>query len=159
MDRGELSYPTHPVAGARGPGIGAGKRSHLTRNGSSRRGPQATARLSRTAAAELGGSKGKGWYPLKSFEYLAARRPIVAIGGTGADVVTELLNETKAGRSCPDVRATTEYLRALYQEYEQRGMVGYLGLDRSIGKYSYREMARQFAEVLDWVSGKAEIIC
>jgi hypothetical protein len=99
----------------------------------------------------------RGWYPLKSFEYLAARRPILAIGGTGDDVVSELLNETKAGRSCPDVGLIQEYLRELYLEYRHRGVVGYSGLDRCIAKYSYREMARHFSEALESVMSKPHI--
>jgi undecaprenyl pyrophosphate phosphatase UppP len=38
----------------------------------------------------------RGVYSGKVFEYLAAKRPILATGGTD-DVITELLNETNAG--------------------------------------------------------------
>jgi hypothetical protein len=73
---------------------------------------------------------------------------------SGAEVMTTLLKGTGAGRLCLDVRTIQEYLRELYQEYRERGVVGYSGLDRSIGKYSYREMARHFAEALELVMEK-----
>jgi hypothetical protein len=91
----------------------------------------------------------KGWYPLKIFEYLAAQRPILAIGGSGDDVVKELLDETKAGMYAPTVEDIKSILGELYAEYKHKGKIGYNGDIEEINKYSYREMARKFAEVLD----------
>lgn len=95
----------------------------------------------------------KGCYPLKTFEYLAAKRPILAIGGCGDDVVTDLLNETRSGRCCRDVDKIKDYLRKQYGEY-LTDTAAYLGIESQICKYSYREMARKFAEVLDRVTDK-----
>jgi len=94
----------------------------------------------------------KGCYPLKTFEYLAAKRPVLAIGGSGDDVVTDLLNETQAGRSCPDVDTIRQYLRESYREFQNSGTVGCSGNGSRILRYSYREMAAQFAEILDRVT-------
>lgn len=91
----------------------------------------------------------KGWYPLKVFEYLAAQRPVLAIGGSGDDVVRELLDETKAGMYAPSVEEIKSILRELYSEYKLKGKLSYNGDLEKINKYSYREMARKFAEALD----------
>ena len=91
----------------------------------------------------------KGWYPLKIFEYLAAQRPILAIGGSSDDVVKELLDETKAGMYSPSVEDVKSSLRELYSEYKQKDKIDYSGDLEKINKYSYREMARKFAEILD----------
>ena len=96
----------------------------------------------------------KGWYPLKVFEYLAAQRPILSIGGSGNDVITELLNETKSGMYGSTVEDIKDILRKLYSEYKLKGKVSYNGDIRKINKYSYREMARKFAEVLNQVTPK-----
>lgn len=96
----------------------------------------------------------KGWYPLKIFEYLAAQRPILAIGGSGDDVVKELLDETKAGMYAPTVEDIKSILGELYAEYKHKGKIGYNGDIEKINKYSYREMARKFAEVLDSILGR-----
>ncbi len=91
----------------------------------------------------------KGWYPLKVFEYLAAQRPVLAIGGSDNDVVRELLDETKAGMYAPTVEDIKSILKELYLEYKRNGKISYNGDMGKISKYSYREMARKFAEVLD----------
>jgi len=91
----------------------------------------------------------KGVYTLKIFEYLASRRPILATGGFGDDVIETLLNETKSGVYCGTVEDIKSALKVLYLEYKNSGTVTYTGDIQKINKYSYREMARQFAAVLD----------
>jgi len=92
-----------------------------------------------------------GAYSAKIFEYLAAKRPILAIGGYD-DVVSELLDETKAGSCGSTAEEVKDILEEVYHEYKTAGKVGYKGDETKINKYSQREMARQFAEVLDSIS-------
>lgn len=96
----------------------------------------------------------KGVYPLKVFEYLAAGRPILATGGFGNDVIERLLDETKGGIYCKTVEDIKSSLRELYSEYKLIGKISYSGDTETINKYSHREMARKFAEVLDNLTGK-----
>jgi hypothetical protein len=91
--------------------------------------------------------KQRGAYSAKIFEYLAARRPILAVGGFH-DVVSELLDETKAGASGHTAEDIKTLLLRLYQEYKSTGAVSYNGDEAETSKYSHREMARKFAVVL-----------
>lgn len=91
----------------------------------------------------------RGWYPLKIFEYLAAQRTILSIGGFGNDVVETLLKETNAGVYCITVEDIKNTLKILYSEYKRVGKVTYKGNMQEVNKYSYREMAKKFAEILD----------
>lgn len=91
----------------------------------------------------------KGIYTVKIFEYLAAQRPILATGGFGNDVVEALLKETNSGTYCSTVEDIKNTLKELYSEYKFKGKVTYNGNIEKINKYSYREMARKFAEILD----------
>jgi len=90
----------------------------------------------------------QGAYSMKIFEYLAARRPILAVGGHH-DVVNELLDETKAGICAPSIGDIENALRELYREYKSKGEIAYNGDIEKINKYSHREMARRFSEVLN----------
>lgn len=93
--------------------------------------------------------KEKGAYTGKIFEYLTGRRPILATGGFGNDVVERLLKETKAGVYCSKVDDIKKYLRDFYSEYKKTGKVSFNGDLKEINKYSYREMAKKFADVLN----------
>jgi len=84
----------------------------------------------------------------KIFEYLAARRPVLAVGGF-PDVVDQLLDETKAGVSGQTGEDIKAVLLRLYQEYKSTGAVSYSGDEAETSKYSHREMAKRFAAILD----------
>ena len=92
--------------------------------------------------------KQRGVYSGKIFEYLAARRPVLAVGGF-PDVVNQLLDETKAGVSGQTGEETKALLLRLYQEYKSTGAVSYAGDETETSKYSHREMAKKFAAILD----------
>jgi len=92
----------------------------------------------------------KGVYTGKIFEYLAARRPILALGGPQG-VVSELLNETKAGVHLRTERELRQAILTWYEEYQQKGFVSYQGNDK-IYNYSHEKMAQRFSEVLNDIS-------
>jgi len=96
-----------------------------------------------------------GVYTGKVFEYLAARRPILAVGGPRG-VVTKLLEETGAGVHALGPEHLKRVLFEFYEQYRTHGYVPYKGCEGRIAKYSHREMARRFANVLDFVTAKGE---
>ena len=91
----------------------------------------------------------RGIYSGKVFEYLAARRPILATGGSEDNAVNRLLIETKAGVHAPAVGDIKNKLEELYWEYKAQGKITFGGNRTKINKYSYREMARKYSEVLE----------
>lgn len=94
----------------------------------------------------------RGAYTAKIFEYLAARRPVLAIGGF-QDVVDELLQKTNAGVSGQSKEEIKTVLSSLYREYRSTGNICYNGYADEINRYSQREMAKQFAAVLNTIIG------
>jgi len=90
----------------------------------------------------------RGAYSGKIFEYLAARRPILATGGSD-DVVSELLNDTKAGICAPTVEDIKNTLKELYAEYKLKGKAAYKGEESKVNKYTNQEMARKLSEILN----------
>lgn len=92
------------------------------------------------------------FWPSKGYEYIATQRPILAIGGSGEDATKKFLNETGAGFYCKTIEDIKNTLGELYAEYKRTGKVHYINNTDKISKYSYREEARLFANVLDKVS-------
>ena len=97
-------------------------------------------------------SRFKGDYSGKIFEYLAAQRPILATGGFGNNVTEKLLNGTKAGIYAPTVEDIRKALKEFYLEHKQNGKVSYRGRWKEIKRYSYREMAKKFTDVLNKIT-------
>lgn len=92
-----------------------------------------------------------GIHSMKIFEYLAARRPILATGKY-IDVVDELLDETGAGICAQNVEDVEHALEKAYQEYKLNGAVAWHGDESKISNYSHRRMARRFSEILDSIT-------
>jgi len=99
--------------------------------------------------------KEKGVYAGKIFEYLAARRPILSVGGSGEDVIKELLFQTKAGVYGDTVETIKNHLKKFYLEFKQKGKVDFKGDESKINTYNYREMAKKFAKILNRYEGKS----
>jgi glycosyltransferase involved in cell wall biosynthesis len=93
----------------------------------------------------------KGVYTGKLFDYLAAQRPVLAMGIPGS-VIGELLDETQAGVYVSSIEELKNAILSYYQEYKLTGKVSYKGNPVEIEKYSHREMTRKFAEVLDIIT-------
>lgn len=89
-----------------------------------------------------------GVYTGKVFEYLCARRPILAVGGSSNGVLHKLLEETKSGVHCSTVEEVKNFLRQAYREYKLKGQVGYQGNQEKIMNYSYKQMSHRFSELL-----------
>ena len=90
----------------------------------------------------------KGVYTGKLFEYLAAKRPILAIGGPKG-VLSELLENTNVGNHFCQLKNLKYFIARCYKEYQSKGQVLYRGIDNKIDKYSHRMMAQKFAKVLE----------
>jgi hypothetical protein len=86
-------------------------------------------------------------YTGKVFEYLAARRPILVVGG-GEGVLTDLLRDTGAGVQVSDREALERTLLGWFAEFEAGG-VRYRGDASRLERYSHARMAAEFAAVLD----------
>ena len=98
----------------------------------------------------------RGVYTGKIFEYLAAKRPVLAIGGPKG-VVSELLTETNSGFHSSNLENLKIFIMKCYEDYEKKGRVQYCGKLEKINKYSHYEMAKKFSKVLENVINKNKI--
>jgi len=89
-----------------------------------------------------------GVYTGKLFEYLAARRNILSIGGPGG-VVDSLLQSTNAGVHVKNKRELKEILLRWYREFKQYGEPIYTPVQKNVMEYTQVNMAKKFAEVLN----------
>jgi glycosyltransferase involved in cell wall biosynthesis len=92
-----------------------------------------------------------GHHSAKLFEYFAAARPILAVGGSRG-VLTQALEETSAGVHALSKSEVREFLLTSYGEFKRNGRVSYSGNRQVIGRYSHPEMAQRFAKILDSVA-------
>jgi hypothetical protein len=97
-----------------------------------------------------------GIYSAKVFEYLGARRPILAIGGPERSVVRDLLERTRAGDYCRDRHELEAVLARYTREHAATGRLAYDPQPDEVGAFTHDAMARRFAELLDRVAARRE---
>jgi glycosyltransferase involved in cell wall biosynthesis len=96
--------------------------------------------------------KDNGLHTGKLFEYLGARRPILAIGGNRG-AMTQVLDETRAGMHLSSKEEVRSFLTCTYGEFKRGGEVVHRGDASAISRYSHVEMSRSFANTLDRLTG------
>ena len=84
----------------------------------------------------------------KVFEYLAARRPVLAIGPSSG-AMTDLIDETKAGFVAESEEEIEEILTTVYRQFKAEGKVRYYGIENKIRQYTHEEMAQKIAGLLN----------
>lgn len=92
----------------------------------------------------------QGLYSGKVFDYLAAQRPIIAIGPR-QEVISDLLVETRAGHEASTRDEIQRIIKHSYEEFSANGFIKYHGEPGMIDSYSHKEMSRKFAAVLDYL--------
>jgi len=95
----------------------------------------------------------KGVYTGKLFEYLGARRPIIATSGSnvGDNVVQRLLKETHSGYFVSEPDDIKKIILHYYNDYETTGSVMYKGKQGQIEMYTHHEMTKKFSELFETV--------
>jgi hypothetical protein len=93
----------------------------------------------------------KGIFPLKFYEYLDSRRPILATGGVASSEVAEILKETGTGSVATDVDEIVNVLKRSFSSFVSDGTLGFPGNVGRIEKYSYLSAAEKLRDILDRV--------
>jgi len=88
----------------------------------------------------------KGVYTAKVFEYLNARRPIIALGRKDS-VINDLLANTKTGLISNNENEIRNYLVHAYEQFVKTGSVQYNGVNEEIMKYSFDKLILKYISI------------
>jgi glycosyltransferase involved in cell wall biosynthesis len=89
----------------------------------------------------------QGRIPVKLYEYLASRRPVLCIGSLEGDAA-RIIRWTNAGKVL-DFQDESGVRKALYDYYKDFCNGTLAGLTSGIERFSYNELAKQMAAALD----------
>jgi glycosyltransferase involved in cell wall biosynthesis len=91
----------------------------------------------------------KGVAQTKLYEYLAAKRPIIATGGFGSDYVEALLEKTGSGLYCLSLESIKKQLLIWLRELKSSDCIKLCSKNSAIEEYSYPNAAKLLSIVFD----------
>ena len=71
-----------------------------------------------------------------------------------AEDIKKIISDVGAGVSAISVEEIKKKLVEFYQEYKKQGSISYRGDKNKIENYSYRSMAKKFAELLNQITSQ-----
>lgn len=90
-------------------------------------------------------------FPAKTYEYLAARRPILALPGDPGGWGNDLLARTGAGTWADDAPRAAEILASALAQWRGEGRVAFAGRDEEIDRFGAPQQTAVLARLLDRV--------
>jgi glycosyltransferase involved in cell wall biosynthesis len=94
--------------------------------------------------------KGKGNPPLKFYDYLGTRRPILIVG-SGEGILGDMIQETGAGRIADSPAKISNILLAWYREFLRTGRLEFAGNEMGLKRYTRRLQTAKLAGLLQQV--------
>lgn len=91
----------------------------------------------------------------KTFDYIGAKRPILATGGHRGDLRESFLTDGNCGAYCPTLSDVKKSLQYWFGIYRDNGSIPYRGSDSFVSRYSYRRRAAELGRELDLLSTNA----
>ena len=91
----------------------------------------------------------------KTFDYIGARRPILATGGHRGDLREDMLSQGRFGLYCPELMDVKNALRKWFSQYQELGYVPFKGCESFVEECSYPRRAKQLSHDLDLIAGAA----
>lgn len=90
----------------------------------------------------------KGVYSGKIFEYLAHKRNILIAPGD-EDVLDQLLNRTKTGKSASTIKEMVSILEKWFQEWQTKKQLEYHGLESEIQKFTRENQFKKLTKLIE----------
>lgn len=84
----------------------------------------------------------------KFFEYVGAKRPILAVGYPDK-TIKNILEKGNIGYMIQDSSQAKEFITNAYNQFKSQGQVTYSGTQEYVDKFSHKQMAKQFTEILN----------
>lgn len=89
----------------------------------------------------------KGIYSTKLFDYLPFKKNIL-LSPSDSSVMSELINETKAGITLNTKLEILNYLEETYKNWKENGQIPYFGMELKIDEYSRENQNKKFITLI-----------
>jgi len=96
----------------------------------------------------------EGIYPGKIFEYFAAQRPILVVGGPKHEAIKDIVEQTGAGKGFARAYDVKQALLEYYDEFKKGGAIEFKGDLKKIDQFNNQKITEKIVGVLEAVLNK-----